>query len=138
MGLSRRAVLMGTAAVIGGTVLIYLRRPGGFHAFGRDVILKAYGTQVDDPAVEEFLAEAKVYLDRETQKTSLTLYAMDGAFGIRPGGAPELWLQAWLVHQFAMSTTVVAAMENSEPVEFVALYDPLDAVCANQLTANYA
>ncbi|GGA06061.1 hypothetical protein [Neptunicoccus cionae] len=136
MGISRRAVLLSGGAVVAAAGLAaFSFRPKGFTEIGRAALLRAYGRELPHDVIEPFLADAESFLRRETQlETANTLYFMDGAYGLPEGFDSEDWIEAFMVHRFAMSTTVIAAAETGDPIEYTGFFDPHGAPCSNQLS----
>lgn len=137
MGISRRTLLLSGGAVIASAGLaVFTFRPQGFVEIGRAALRRAYGRNLPSAAVEPFLADADAFLRRETKReTAQTLYFMDAAFGLPEGYDGADWIAAFMVHRFAMSSTVIAAAETGEPVEYTGFFDPHGAPCTNQLSA---
>lgn len=137
MALSRRALLLAGASFVGGiTFAAFRARPKGFIEIGRAALKRVYGDAAVLAAGEEFLVDADVFLRRETKlDASRTLYFMDVAYALHPSVDANDWIAAFMVHRFAMSSTVVVAMETGAPVEYTGFSDPFGMPCSNQLSA---
>ncbi|PLS21774.1 hypothetical protein [Neptunicoccus cionae] len=137
MGISRRTLLLsGGAVVVAAGLAAFNFRPQGFVEIGRAALRRVYGRNLPSDVVEPFLADADVFLRRETKLDSAqTLYFMDAAFGLPEGYDGADWIEAFMIHRFAMSSTVIAAAETGEPVEYTGFFDPHGAPCSNQLSA---
>ncbi|MCP5076268.1 MAG: hypothetical protein GY947_23600 [Rhodobacteraceae bacterium] len=141
MQISRRTALLAgvtlVAAAYGGTRFL---RPRSFADIGRLALRQAYGKRYSQtPAAEMFLKTADMYL-REQSKLEhpLTLYFLDSSFGLESGVDPAVWVGAFMVHQFAMSTNVIAVAEGAGELEFAGLFDPHSNPCSNQLSSFHA
>jgi hypothetical protein len=114
-------------------------RPKGFVEIGREALVRVYGNAGRGPAAEAFLADADAFLREETKvEQPLTLYFLDGNFGLSPGYSAQDWVEHFMIHRFAMSCNVIAAHENGEMLEYAGMFDPLGAPCSNQLSVFYA
>lgn len=137
MALSRRAVLLsGVALLGGGAFTAFQLRPQGFVDIGRTVLLRVYGPAAVAGAGEDFLRDADAYLRRETRLHKLqTLHFMQLGLGGQDWTAAKKQVEDFMIQRFAMSSTVVAATETGEPIEYIGFFDPYSAPCSNQLSA---
>lgn len=137
MALSRRTLMVSGGALLGSSAFAgFQLRPKGFVDIGRAVLERVFGPAAVAEAGEDFLRDADAFLRRETQLHKLqTLHFLQLGFGVDDWSNAKKQVEDFMIQRFAMSSTVVAASETGEPVEYIGFFDPYSAPCSNQLSA---
>lgn len=137
MALSRRTLMLSGGALLGSSAFAgFQLRPQGFVDIGRAVLERVFGPVAVAEAGEDFLRDADAFLRRETQLHKLqTLHLMQLGFGVDDWSNTKKLVEDFMIQRFAISSTVVAASETGEPVEYIGFFDPYSAPCSNQLSA---
>jgi len=137
MRLSRRKILaLGVGAA--GAGLTYGAIGGhGVAAHALDVISDVYGPEfAEQEAAHEFARAYETFVLEKGVPGRL----LDVAYRFGLQNLPYIdgklsRIDESVIDKFAMSTNVILAAERGEPLVFVALFDPYQASCLNQLGA---
>ena len=133
---SRRNFLIGAGALV--ALAAAVTRSGGLHDWILDQIRMDFGDAVaDSPETEAFIAGYVVQLREEHNPEyheASTYFSLKPAYLTLMPGA-ELRLRTSLFTAFLRSTNIIRHLETGEAYMFVAIFDPEESPCANQLGA---
>lgn len=134
MAISRRQLLfLGTAVALGAAAAGLLIPP--LRRRAHDAIAKAFGAEI--AAHGETAAFLDAYVQRANQGAGRVELLRRAMLTLVNDSAADQEDEA-VVSSFAISTNVVRASELGEDLVFVALYDPYDSLCSNQLNSANA
>lgn len=138
MRISRRKVIALGVGVVGAGVAYRAIKGHGISRHALEVIRDVYGPDIaNDPAAHAFAqAYEEFVLEKGIQGQMLDVGYWAGLQDL-PYVSEKLGkINDSVVDKFASSTNVILATELGKPLEFVALFDPFQNTCQNQLGAQ--
>ncbi|WP_170409135.1 hypothetical protein [Ruegeria atlantica] len=138
MKLSRRKVIALGTGVVGVGLAFRSIKGHGIAGHALDVIRDVYGPEIAaDPSAHEFAqAYEDFVLEKGTQGQVLDMVYWTGLQDVPYVSQKLSRINDSVVDKFATSTNVILATELGKPLEFVALFDPFQNTCQNQLGAQ--
>ncbi|WP_170558135.1 hypothetical protein [Ruegeria atlantica] len=138
MKLSRRKVMALGAGIVGAGLAYRAIKGHGIAGHALEVIRDVYGPEIaNDPAAHEFAqAYEDFVLEKGTQGQVLDLVYWSGLQDAPFVSKKLSRIDDSIIDKFATSTNVILATELGKPLEFVALFDPFQNTCQNQLGAQ--
>lgn len=135
MRLSRRSILLGTAALALMPAAPLLR--GGVQDYLYDLIAAQFGPAIaDHSATAAFLDAARAALTQNAtpwQRQVADAYFDYEIDRLNLNEDIEDQLDAWLIERFLQSTNAIDAVENKAALEFLGFFAPYENPCVNGL-----